>query len=475
MGGKAAGLNDVVPRDPAAEQRLIGAALVDAAVVPGAARMGVRVESFTEVPWRRVWVAMVALVDAGQELSEASVLTHLTAGSEADRAGDAAMARALLELSSTTTLGWQLVAGKLVQLERARARLRAAWDLVEATAAGDWDRVDACHEAITRTLKVGIDTLPAIVSAEEMCAEPEGEPPELVKGVLHQGAKLMLGGGSKSFKTWCLLDLAISVATGKPWWGMATVKAPVLYCNFELAPWSFRKRIGKVKVAKEVQKCPDLMVWNLRGHAADIAELVPQFITQTAGQKIGLIVLDPIYKCLGERDENANGEVADLLNQVEAVAVRTGAAIAFGHHFSKGNQAEKESRDRVSGAGAWARDPDALITLTPHEEEGAFVVDFTLRNHEPKKSTVVRWKAPCMEVSPGLDPSALKRAGRPKVAGLDDVVAVLSELGMTSSEFERECKAALGLSETTFKRKLAEAQQAGLIVKSGMLWKRVKQ
>src|SRR5690606_4981307 len=105
--------------------------------------------------------------------------------------------------------------------------------------------------------------------------------------------------------------------------------------------------------------------WHLRGYAADLAELIPQFLVQTVGSKFDMIILDPIYKCLGERDENANGEVAGLLNEVEALAVRSDAAVVFGHHFSKGNQAAKDSRDRVSGAGAWVRDPDTVITLTP--------------------------------------------------------------------------------------------------------------
>src|SRR3954470_23651854 len=40
-------------------------------------------------------------------------------------------------------------------------------------------------------------------------------------------------------------------------------------------------------------------------------------------------------------------------------------------HFAKGNAAAKETIDRISGSGVFARDPDSLITFTKHEEQGS--------------------------------------------------------------------------------------------------------
>ena len=55
----------------------------------------------------------------------------------------------------------------------------------------------------------------------------------------------------------------------------------------------------------------------------------------------------------------------------------------FGHHFSKGNQARKDAMDRMSGAGAFARDADSLLVLTKHEQPDTYVVESILRNHKP--------------------------------------------------------------------------------------------
>ena len=70
-----------------------------------------------------------------------------------------------------------------------------------------------------------------------------------------------------------------------------------------------------------------LHVWNLRGHNADLTLLRPKLEEQLARHQFGLIILDPAYKVLGNRDENANGEIADLMNELEALAQRTGAAL----------------------------------------------------------------------------------------------------------------------------------------------------
>jgi hypothetical protein len=46
------------------------------------------------------------------------------------------------------------------------------------------------------------------------------------------------------------------------------------------------------------------------------------FLPKLAQQPFGLIILDPAYKVLGNRDENANGEIADLMNEFEALPGR---------------------------------------------------------------------------------------------------------------------------------------------------------
>lgn len=325
-------------------------------------------------------------------------------------------------------------------------------------------------------------TLPAIVSAEELLLHPPQKPPEVVEGLLHQGCKMVLGGASKSNKTWVLTDLAISVATGAPWWEFPTVQGRVLYLNFELPEAFFAERIKLVASAKHVDPPKELDVWNLRGHAADFEKLEPEII-RMAGKGYILICLDPTYKLLGGRDENRAGDIASLLNGFERLAVETNGAIAFGAHFSKGNQAAKESIDRIGGSGVFARDPDTILTMTRHEQDGAFTVEPILRNHAPIKPFVIGWDFPLMKRDDDLDPAKLRK---PKIGPqskyqVQDLVKALAAecskrsgiAGPKTSEFQRRACQETGMSRATFYMLLNEGEKQQCFRKEDDLWQLV--
>ena len=56
--------------------------------------------------------------------------------------------------------------------------------------------------------------MPDMIDAATFLTQSFTKPDELIHGILHRGSKLVLGGGSKSFKTWNLLDLALCVSHG---------------------------------------------------------------------------------------------------------------------------------------------------------------------------------------------------------------------------------------------------------------------
>src|SRR5438876_10791372 len=147
----------------------------------------------------------------------------------------------------------------------------------DALAASEDDAADA--DLIAQGVRATLDaldaehteagTLPAIVDAAEFLAQKITPPRELVHGILHQGSKMALGGGSKTFKTWTLLDLAVAVAAGEPWLSFKTAKGKVLFANFEIQAFSFQQRLHAVAKEKRVTVTKGMIdVWNLRGQAA---------------------------------------------------------------------------------------------------------------------------------------------------------------------------------------------------------------
>jgi 5S rRNA maturation endonuclease (ribonuclease M5) len=316
-------------------------------------------------------------------------------------------------------------------------------DLVDA--APEWNGHANDHRLTVRTP----DLLPPVIDAAEFLAQPIIPPPELIWGILHQGSKMVLGGGSKTFKTWTLTDLAVSVAAGEPWLSFKTTKGHVLFLNFEIQPAFFQHRIATVSKEKKIELSPGMIdVWNLRGHSASYHVIIPR------------IILDPIYKLYGDTDENAAGAVAKLLNALEWLTVDTGAAVAFGAHYSKGNQAAKEAIDRISGSGVFARDPDSILNFTQHEEPDAFVVEATLRNFKPVQPFVVRWQYPLMRRAEGLDPTKLKQqGGRPKLYTLDRLLPFLKGQKLNSQNWFKLASPETGISKTRFYALLEEARK----------------
>lgn len=316
--------------------------------------------------------------------------------------------------------------------------------------------------------------LPEIVTLREFAASPPVAPPQIIEGILHQGCKMILGGTSKSNKSWCLLDLALSVASGQPWWGRKCAKLPVVYINFELHNWAIAQRMVALCTARPDCKGmgDTLHLWNLRGHNADLTLLRPKLEEQLARHQFGLIILDPAYKVLGNRDENANGEIAGLMNELEAMAQKTGAAVVVAHHFAKGDSTAKNAMDRMSGAGAWARDPDSIVVLTPHEEPDCFTVTSILRNLPQHPEFVVAWDYPLMRVASDLNPDALRRPqSKNKVCSDKEFMdAVITDEGKTFTKIMQDAKSSLEMSQSTAQRALKRLETVGLVRNSGGLY-----
>jgi hypothetical protein len=124
-----------------------------------------------------------------------------------------------------------------------------------------------------------------------------------------------------------------------------------------------------------------------------------------------VVFIDPFYKLLGDRDERISADLNQILAAFDEINRVTGATVVFATHFTKGNQSGKEHIDRISGGGSIGRDPDSLITLTNHEEQHAFSVEFTVRDFAPITPFVVRWEHPLL-VRTDLDPEKLKKQPR---------------------------------------------------------------
>ena len=191
-------------------------------------------------------------------------------------------------------------------------------------------------------------------------------------------------------------------------------------------------------------------------------------LDRTAGRQRNytLIVLDPLYKLLGNRDENSASDMSNLMNQVEQITVKTLAAIAFGTHFSKGNQSQKNAIDRMFGSGVLARDPDAIIVSTEHNQENAFAVSMILRNLPPQPEFAMRFQSPVMVADDTLDPDDLKQPGGRPSESANRQTKILETLRDQKGLSQSKLQEATNIPLTTLKRELKKLVDSGRVFHS---------
>lgn len=212
------------------------------------------------------------------------------------------------------------------------------------------------------------DELPEIVSLEAYIQDPPELPETLIEGILRRGHKMLVAGPSKAGKSFLLMELCVSIAEGLPWLNFPVKKGRVLYINLEIDPASAYNRFHNIYGALgiEPENARDIEVWNLRGHAVPLDQLVPKLIRRIRDQHFDAIVLDPIYKVI-TGDENNASEMGAFCNQFDRICTATGCSMIYCHHHSKGSQGGKKVIDRASGSGVFARDPDAQLDIVELE------------------------------------------------------------------------------------------------------------
>ena len=282
----------------------------------------------------------------------------------------------------------------------------------------------------------------------------------------------------KAGKSWLVTDLALSIATGRPWLGtFQTRQGNVLLLDNELHAETSADRIPRVADARGVRISDtrqSLFIDNLRGRLLDFVRLRSYFDRLAVGF-FKVIIMDAFYRFLPrDTDENSNGNLTDIYNLIDQYADQLGCSFLLVHHASKGNQASKSVTDVGAGAGSQSRATDTHLVLRQHQESGCVVVDAAVRSWPPLEPRCLRWEFPIWQPDEYLDPADLKFE-RPNGRGRSKEKTETTE--WTAESFakkfvtENPVKMTLvrseaskaGISQRMIKELQEEAEQQGLI------------
>ena len=208
--------------------------------------------------------------------------------------------------------------------------------------------------------------LPPIVNFGAIYGNIPPVKPVLIEGILRQGHKMIISSGSKAGKSYLLINLAIMIAEGYKWIGHQCKKGKVLYINMEIDHASFCNRVESMYNAlglTTMSNRSNIDIWTLRGYSMPLDSLIVHMGDTVRNAGYSAIIIDPLYKVM-QGDENSNSDIAKMVTGFDQIANETGASVIYAHHYAKGYAGDKQVIDRASGAGVFARDPDAIVSLS---------------------------------------------------------------------------------------------------------------
>lgn len=243
---------------------------------------------------------------------------------------------------------------------------------------GSQAELDAEAEAAYRE-RAGVDVLGApqyvrAMTAIERALAPGNKPQELCGDLCFAGTLGAIAGPTSVGKTYFTVQFAAAVAGGHEFLGRKGAGVPVLYLNADLPPAVFDERLR----ACILPACPDpwtagekLMVHDIAGfnllNEANrdwLADRVEAYGTR-------LLIVDTDTR-LHNAKENAAEEVAQVVNALDVIAKRTGAAVWFVHHTRKQDKhagSWKLTLDDIRGSGVFTAHVATVLVLSQNSAD----------------------------------------------------------------------------------------------------------
>lgn len=336
-----------------AERALCSALLLSPARIPAAAEI-VAPADFARPVTRTVYSTLLDLHDEGREVELVTLAERIT-GLPGIPDEPQAMMLALLDIVDDRAGEWEALSWARAVREGALVRetqmiaAQLASDPTSAQLAADHQRALAALEA----LREGHTGPPARYAFEAFGAiQLDTSCQYLVKGVLDDGAMGVVYGPSNSGKTFAVLDLALSVASGRPWLGRKVRQGLVVYVVAEGAR-GFARRIaayqqevyrGAVDVRFHVLRS----AVNFLDEEGDVRPLIASIrrLERETGHRCALVVVDTLSRAMPGGNENAPEDMTALVANGDHVRRELGAALVWVHH--SGKDAAKGARGHSS-------------------------------------------------------------------------------------------------------------------------------
>ena len=233
----------------------------------------------------------------------------------------------------------------------------------------------------------------------------------IIEGLLRERETANIIAAPKTGKTWLMMQLALSIATGRSWMGRQCTPKRVLAIDNELQPEELVYRYTQVAEAMGIsfeELEGRLYTYPQRGNLQPITSL-GDILDSIRLRNIEVVIVDAFYRALPRGvDENSNTDIMALYNAIDVYAKSVNGAFILVHHTTKGSQVGKAVTDIGAGAGSQSRAADTHLVLLKHLEPDAIVLKGVTRSFPPCAPFCLRQSFPIWQLDPTLDPRLLE-------------------------------------------------------------------
>ena len=183
------------------------------------------------------------------------------------------------------------------------------------------------------------------IDADTLMNKPLPKSRFIVEGLVPQGVNI-LGGASKIGKSWLMLDLALKIANGEPFWGMETLQCDVLYLCLEDSYQRIQDRLMKL-----TDEAPTNLRFSVTAGTLGngLEQEISDFLYSYPQTK--LIIIDTLQKIRAPKTGNAGGVYAsdyEDMSALKKVSAERGVTILLVHHLRK--QKDSDVFNQISGS-----------------------------------------------------------------------------------------------------------------------------
>lgn len=253
------------------------------------------------------------------------------------------------------------------------------------------------------------------VTLTKYLGKTKASPAWLVDGIWGLGSHGIWAGDYKTYKSTMLCDLAISVASGRPFLGEFEVHNPgrVLMVQEENGPAYMHDKLHRIMQSKDLGT--ELLSLGGNRLSAHLGEKIPvEFLNMkrfdltnddhlrwldayVASEEIKLLILDPLYRLAPTLDENKATDMAPMLSWLATLADERECALILAHHYNKPKQDNAiRVGHKVSGTGVLNRWWASSVYVERLGAEEDYTVRFSTqhRDHPASPQMVARFDMP---------------------------------------------------------------------------------